>query len=311
MTTSRDTPDSDARKHGPQAKSGTHDGTRDDGFVERVVEVRGQRYHLRENSATGPTVLFVHGWPDDHTVWRHQQEQLAHHGFHTVAFDWPAHGGSSTPDDLRRCSVSELATDTVALLDALNIDTVHLVAHDYGATVSWHTVATYPSRFASYTAVSVGHSTEILKDLVTGAWFRYAWLFFHGMDRAVGWYLADDARRFRARLAAHPDADYVLEKLRSQENPVFFTVWEKANPPIPAALRQIFGSTPRHRVPIPTLGLYGRDDRFMTEGQMARSYRHVDGEWEYHSLSGGHWLPLQHPDPVGTILLDWLKRRGT
>lgn len=273
----------------------------------RTVAVNGERYLVRNTGGDGPPVLLLHGWPDDSTLWRHQQSALTGAGYRTIAVDWPFHGGSSRPARVARCATPRLTRDTVDLLDALRIDTAHLVAHDYGATVSWETVAAHPARFRTFTAISVGHSAEVLRDVLTGSLLRYHWLLLHGLPVSVPYYLADDARRFRARFASHPDADAVLHRLRTGDT-TFFTVWERANP-APAVLARHLA----HRAPVrvPTLGIYSRDDEWMTPGQMARSGARVAAPWRHRLVDGGHWVPLQHPDAVTGAVLEFLTEHRT
>jgi len=273
----------------------------------RHVPVRDERYFVRDTGGDGPPVLLLHGWPDDSTLFRHQQAALAAAGYRALAVDWPMHGESSRPDRVSRCATPDLARDIVSLLDALGLARVHLVAHDYGATVSWEMVAANPHRFATFAAISVGHSAEVLADVLRCGLVRYHWLLLHGLSFSVRWYLAHDARRFRRKFGSHPDADTILKRLRDGTGERAFTIWEKANPAPAVAWRALFGAAERRKILVPTLGVYGRDDEWMTAGQMARSYRHVDAPWQYEAVDGGHWLPLERPDDVTSRLLRWIE----
>ncbi|MGL5909301.1 MAG: hypothetical protein ACRCZP_04810, partial [Phycicoccus sp.] len=182
----------------------------------------------------------------------------------------------------------------------------HLVAHDYGATVSWEAVPRHHERFESFTAISVGHASQIATDILRGHVWQYHWLVLHGMRHMRRHYLADGARRFHRAFASHPDADGILTRLVAEPDPFSFIVWERANPASAVLARLARPSTPR-RIAVPTMAVYSREDEWMTEGQLARSRRFVDGPWRYHSIPGGHWVPLQHPDTVTSLLTDWLR----
>lgn len=274
----------------------------------RHVSVNGEHYFVRDPGGAGPVVLLLHGWPDDSTLWRDVQRTMSEQGYRAIAVDWLAHGQSSMPrDPTQRCAVPRLSADTIALLDALALPRVHLVAHDYGATVSWETVAQHPERFLTYTAISVGPSLEIMRDVLAGGLFRYHWLVLHGLAASIPWYLANDARRFRAKFASHPDAERILERLR-RGDPTFFTIWERANPAYVVLWRQLQLGRERRRIRVPTLALYGRADEWMTEGQLARGQDGVDAPWRYCAIDGGHWIPLERADAVSAEVLDWLAR---
>ena len=273
----------------------------------QLIHVRGVDYALTDTQTPGPPVLLLHGWPDNRTIWRHQLEYLSSLGFRAIAVDWIGHGDSSIPTDVGRYHVNELGADTIALLDALQIDQVHLIAHDYGATVSWETVANYPQRFLSYCALSVGHSVEILRDIATGHLMHYLWLILHGLDRASRyWYLSHDAKRFRHKFASHPDAEAVLARLTGDDDTTFWSIWERANPSYDVFYRQFLAGQRQKHLTVPTLGLYGSDDEWMTAGQLSRCYKYVDAVWRYESIRGGHWVQLECPDAVNAILESWL-----
>jgi pimeloyl-ACP methyl ester carboxylesterase len=90
-----------------------------------------------------PTMLFVHGAANDHSVWALQARYFAHHGSNALAVDVPAHGRSSGS---ARPSIASLADWLSALLDGLGIDRAVLVGHSMGALAALETTARYPAR---------------------------------------------------------------------------------------------------------------------------------------------------------------------
>ena len=42
--------------------------------------------------AAQPTLVFVHGAANDHSVWALQSRYFAHHGYNVLALDLPGHG---------------------------------------------------------------------------------------------------------------------------------------------------------------------------------------------------------------------------
>ena len=267
-----------------------------------ILDIRGVDYAVYDSGGSGPAVVLVHGWPDDATIWRGVTPLLNASGYRTLAIDWPHHGASGTPP-VTRCSAPELAADTIELIERLDLGTPHLVAHDYGATVSWETVLTHPQRFASYSAVSVGHSAAIFPDLVRHPW-RYRWLVTHGLEWSADRYLSSDSR-FERAFGSHPDRDRVKTRMLSADR-TFWTIWERANPAPTVARRALGPTSGRRRVTIPTLGIYSLQDEWMTEKQMRRSARWVDAPWTYHRVGGGHWIPLERPELVARLLVDHL-----
>src|SRR5437773_429597 len=79
----------------------------------------------------GPDVLLVHGFPDDHTVWRNQIPALVDAGYRVIALDTRGCGESEIKPREADYAIDNLVTDLVALLDALGIAKVRLVGHDW------------------------------------------------------------------------------------------------------------------------------------------------------------------------------------
>ena len=86
-----------------------------------------------QSEGSGPAVLFIHGYPFDHTIWRHQVANLA--GFHRIAPDLRGLGRSEAPD--LGYSMATYAADLIALLDHLQIKQVVLCGHSMGGYIAF------------------------------------------------------------------------------------------------------------------------------------------------------------------------------
>jgi pimeloyl-ACP methyl ester carboxylesterase len=78
--------------------------------------------------------------------------------------------------------------------------------------------------------------------------------------------------------------------------------WYRAN-----LRRVLFGSW--DKCSVPTLGVWSSGDHFLAEDQMRLSERQMDGAWRYERIErAGHWLPLEQPERVAALALDWFGR---
>ena len=100
--------------------------------VSLAVELRGE----------GPAVLFVHGYPFDHTIWRDQIDALD--GYRRIAPDLRGMGQSDAPD--LGYGMSIYAADLAALLDALGVDDVVLCGLSMGGYVIFEFLRRWPHR---------------------------------------------------------------------------------------------------------------------------------------------------------------------
>lgn len=111
--------------------------------------------HERGNP-DAPTVLCVHGFPDDHRVWNGVADELDT-TFHVVTFDVRGSGRSDRPRRIRDYRLDQLADDIGRVIDTVSPSRpLHLLGHDWGSVQAWH-VATDPvqrHRVASLTSVS-------------------------------------------------------------------------------------------------------------------------------------------------------------
>lgn len=88
-----------------------------------AVDVRGE----------GPAILFIHGYPLDHTLWEHQLAHLT--GWMRIAPDLRGMGQSDAPD--LGYSMATYADDLLALLNTLGVDRVVLCGVSMGGYVAF------------------------------------------------------------------------------------------------------------------------------------------------------------------------------
>jgi pimeloyl-ACP methyl ester carboxylesterase len=120
-----------------------------DGVTHRTVAARGLRFHVAEAGAGDPVVL-VHGWPQHWWMWRHVVPLLAPHA-RLVMIDLRGFGWSDAPPGAY--DKQTLADDLLAVLDALGLDRVCLMAHDWGAWSGFLACLAAPDRFAAFVAL--------------------------------------------------------------------------------------------------------------------------------------------------------------
>ena len=120
---------------------------------------------VREHSPAGPgrpTVVLVHGYPDNQDTWSTLLTHLPLDAWHVVTYDVRGAGSSDAPRERASYRTERLVDDLVAVLDAVLAEgeAVHLVGHDWGSVQLWEAVAVEGSdprlagRIASFTSVS-------------------------------------------------------------------------------------------------------------------------------------------------------------
>lgn len=126
-----------------------------DGVEHHFLDVRGARLHVAEmGDPTGPPVLLLHGWPQHWWSWRLVMALLADR-HRVLAMDLRGFGWSEPTR--RGYRKDELAEDVVGVLDALGVDRVNLVGHDWGGVVGFLVCLEHPERVERFVPVNTGH----------------------------------------------------------------------------------------------------------------------------------------------------------
>ena len=110
------------------------------------VDVDSGRLQLHVSGSGSPgksTILLLHGWPLDHLIFAPQIRYLEQF-FRVIAFDRRGFGCSEAPPDLHR----EL-DDIDRILDAMGLETVHLLGMSQGARIALRFAVTRPKRIRS------------------------------------------------------------------------------------------------------------------------------------------------------------------
>ena len=120
------------------------------GYVETAPGVRIHYVEL----GTGPTVIFLHGFPDSWYGYRYQIHPVAMAGYRVICPDQRGYGDSSAPENIVDYSQERLCADIIALMDTLAIPTATVVGHDWGGGVAWNLALHYPDRFTGVCGVN-------------------------------------------------------------------------------------------------------------------------------------------------------------
>jgi pimeloyl-ACP methyl ester carboxylesterase len=268
-------------------------------FPTRTLQVNGLRFNVVVAGA-GPDVLLVHGFPDDHAVWRHQIPALVAAGYRVIAPDLRGCGDTDAPCEVAAYRIDHLVADLVGILDALGIERVRLVGHDWGAVLSWFLCWRHPERVSRYVALSVGHVSAYTRAPLRQKLMGWYILFFQLRGLAEWIIRARDWRFVRWFTGDHPEAERWKARLSRPGRLTAAINWYRAN------LALI---VPRaHPKPaMPVTGIWSSGDRYLCEAQMRQTERWVSGPWRYVRIDGpSHWLQLDAPEQLNGLLREAL-----
>ena len=123
------------------------------GVSHKLVRVGSVQLHVAEAGEGDPIVL-QHGWPNHWYTWRHVIPELAKHR-RVIVPDLRGFGWSEAPPgDYAKAT---FASDLIGLLDALELDRVDLIAHDWGGFAGFLAALRAPERFRRFLALAITH----------------------------------------------------------------------------------------------------------------------------------------------------------
>lgn len=255
-------------------------------------------------AADRPTVVLVHGYPDNSEVWHAVAADLAQ-DFHVVAYDVRGAGESTAPKGTAGYRLAYLSKDFEAVINHVSPHApVHLVAHDWGSIQSWESVsdARLAGRIASFTNCAgpcldhVGHwmrsrlgrpSLANLKATLlqlVRSWYIY---FFHlPVLPALLWRMG--LGKAWPVILRRLEGTHALPTATQTRDGVNGVLLYRAN-----FIGRLF--RPQARVahaPVQTLVTLG--DNYVSPHLSYDLGRWVPLHWR-REVRGGHWLPLQKP----------------
>jgi pimeloyl-ACP methyl ester carboxylesterase len=264
-----------------------------------------------------PTILAVHGYPDNHHVWDGFAANLADR-YNFVAYDVRGAGESSTPADRSGYRLTQLVADIGAVIDSLGVGEVHLLGHDWGSIQCWAAVTddSVVGRIASFTSISGPHLNyagkflrsprtpravvDVAKQVLASS---YIWFF-----------LCPGAPELAVRTRASVKVFEAVERIgrpstSSRRGAAYRSIDDylnglnlyRANMPGPilAPGRQL----PQTTVPVQVL--VASKDYFVSPA-MQRFTGSIPVGSRIIPIEGGHWVVNSHPDVVARLTGEWV-----
>ncbi|NDV09414.1 alpha/beta fold hydrolase [Rhodococcus sp. IEGM 248] len=280
-------------------------------FADATDDVKLAIYEYGDSDR--PTVLFVHGYPDDHSVWE-PVIALAAGDFHVVTYDVRGTGASGQPAKRGGYAMSQLRDDLATVISLTSPGApVHLVAHDWGSIQSWAAVSdsAFTDKLSSFTSVS-GPSLDM-----AGAWLRRG----HHHPRKFARQLVDSWYIVAFQLPFLPE-------LLVRRGVVEKTVSRSENIGVPTN-RQIASGRRSRRDAINGIGLYRANFRHLLTPRPNRAVcpvqvlaptddAHVTvplgleapkpfvDSLRTRAIPGNHWVVEQNPTLITTLVTEFI-----
>lgn len=245
---------------------------------------------LEEGDPTLPTVLLVHGYPNNSSIWDAVAARLAER-FHVVRVDLPGAGGSNKPKTRDGYRVERLTEHLVAVMKATSTGKVHLVGHDWGSTLGWHAVATHPELFTGFTSIS-GPSLDHLADWVRRN-RRNPFKVLNLLRRS--WYIAG------FKIPVLPELLWRVRPLRTKLD----AQHRELHNGLELYRANIGRSRPPKTIHVPVRQIALRRDPYVRPAHLDAAKPWVPN-LSRRTLHADHWAPRTHPEPIAWLIAEFV-----
>jgi 3-oxoadipate enol-lactonase len=268
----------------------------------------GARQHFVESGA-GLPIVFLHPTPLDHFYWLPLIERLG--GIRAIAVDLRGHGaselGGNLPvggfarvPDAPTLTMSQLASDTIVLLDRLSIREAVFAGCSIGGYVLFELWRRIPERMRGLAFICSKAQPDVEPNFIKRAEHIVKVragkreVFFDAMA------VASTGGTARARRPA------IVSELRAR-----MTLTPDAVVAVQAGLAARPDSIPTiATITVPVFGVAGGEDVAVSPAEM-EALRAAPGGCELHLLpDAGHFAAYEQPDAVALLLAQWLKQFG-
>ena len=251
---------------------------------------------------SGPTIVFLHGFPEFHYGWHQVMDELATE-YRLVAPDQRGYNLSDKPNVVEAYELPRLTEDIVNLLPLVSEAPVILVAHDWGGPVGWMVAHTPGAHLRGFVSTNGPHPTRFADLIANDPAQQEA-------SSYMDVFKNDSAETFMttntlsAMLADVIDEETMGLYIDAWNQPGAVTGglnWYRANSLAPDDVSKVMAPL-SPTIPVPVTVMWGEDDEFVLSSN-ADKLDSFASELEVFLYPGvDHWIAHRIPEEVAIIL---------
>ena len=270
------------------------------GVDHEIVETSRLSMHVARAGEEGPPLVLLHGWPQHWCAWRHVIPRFAER-YRVICPDLRGLGWTEAPAG--DYGDENLASDVLALLDALELRRVFLIGHDWGLQAGIRLCLREPDRVERFVALNDVHpwSRPSLRDTLD-VW-RLWYIVLLAAPAAGGWLLRNRPGFVRLLIRSWSERN-VWTKQELDSFALRLSEPSRARASVQyyrTLLRELPVVAGRYRdrtLHTPTLLLFGADDGVVRPHQLHGYEEHAE-DMRVELIPGvGHFTAEEAPDLV-------------
>jgi haloacetate dehalogenase len=288
------------------------------GFEYRRIDVEGVTISCAVRGS-GPPLLLLHGYPENHLMWRHVAPALAED--HTVVVaDLRGYGDSGKPaPDAAGLVYSKrsMARDQVGLMRQLGFGQFQVASHDRGARVAHRLALDHPGAVTRLAVLDIVPTRHVLHNVTRAmATANYHWFFLATGNGIPEHMIAADPGYWLRSLigpllgeGASIEPEVMEDYIRCFRGPgaIAGSCADYRSAPGIDLVHDDEAFAAGQKVECPVLALWG-EQSFVGRGyEPLRVWQQYAADVRGNALPTGHFLPEEAPDLVSAALRDFLK----
>lgn len=281
----------------------------------RMIVTNGIRLNLVEcGKPEGPSMIFLHGFPDFHHGWRYQAAYFDEQKCHVLMPDQRGYNLSEKPKSVDDYSLDKLSRDIKGIIDSLG-RTVWLIGHNWGGMVAWQIALKFPELLNGLVILNAPHP-EVYWDYYKSKKIPFGKnaqnMFFQvpgiaeGLLKMGNWSHFSQQFQKNARKGTITEGD--LEKYRQAWNQsgAFSAMlnWQRAFHQQKSYLKTSL------KIEVPVLFIHGQQDTALSPQMVKESLSRCNQHYLKQLPNAGHWVQLDQHAVVNQLIHEFISHRS-
>lgn len=221
-----------------------------------------------------------------------------------MAPDQRGYSPGARPPDVDSYRIDQIASDVIALADALGFQKFHLVGHDWGAACGWTVVQLFADRVQSWSALSIPHMAAF-DDAKKTDFEQKLRSWYMGLFQApiipellLSFTITTNPRLLWQFSTDAEIADY-LTVFQESDGCRAAINWYRANRTLPIQYGDVW---------LPTLLIWGKHDSAIARAGVEMTKVYMQGEYSLIELDAGHLLIQEKFQQVNQEILNHIQQ---
>ena len=268
-----------------------------------VVSFDGTKVYYNIKRGEKRFLVFLHGWPHNHTIWKKELRFFQKKKYSTLALDLRGHGKSDKPENFSDYSIRKFAKDIHYLVKSEKIHDFILIGHSFGGMVALSYYALFPKEAKALVLLDTIYENP-LKHIALLKHFNLTPITEHILRFIL--------KKVRIKKKHFPEVDFS----RFKDHTDFF-YWLKGAEKTPlksilACLEEMVRFDKRELLPkikIPTLILEGEKDTKTCVKDVKEMAKKIKNSKLVIVKGASHDVNIRKPEDVEKIVLGFLSER--